>query len=159
MEAGAVRFDLIDEDGDDLPGSWAYEWSGRDPLELTIYAVTEMSGRPWKWTSHRKGSNARLSPKKCRALAIRVGKTLKPETRGTTAAVVARIIANECMRPGQKPPDAASIAAILAGKREADWDAGPHESTPAMIRALRAALRAAVESDAGLKISWGSDDE
>lgn len=157
MEAGAVRLELIDEDGDELPGSWSFEWSGRDPLELAIYAVTELSGKPWKWSSRKKGG-ARLSPKKCKALSIRVGKVLKPEVRPTTAAVIARIIANECLRPGQAPPDADTIAAILAAKRQPDWDAGPEETTPAMMRALREALRAATECEAGLQFTWGADD-
>lgn len=157
MEAGAVRFDLIDEDGDDLPGSWTYEWSGRDPLELTIYAVTEISGKPWKWSSRKKGI-ARLSPKKCKALAIRFGKALRSDARPKTAAVIARIIAAETLRPGQRPPDEHTIAEILANERVADWDAGPQETTPAMMRAFRDALRAAVECEAGLQITWGADD-
>jgi hypothetical protein len=158
LETGALTFQLLDDDGDPLPGSWSYEWSGRDPLELAIYAITELSGRPWKWSSRRLG-RALLSPDRCRALATRVGKLLKKETRGQTAAVVARIIAHECLRPGQRAPEVEAIEAILAGEHEPDWDAGPHESTPAMLRALREALRDAVENEVGLQITWGDEDE
>lgn len=158
MEAGSVTLQLIDEDGEDLPGSWSFEWSGRDPLELAIYAITELSGRPWKWSARVNGA-MRLSPKRCRALAVRVGKVLRKETRPTAAAVIARIIAQETLRPGQPAPDARGIATILAGTREPDWDAGPPETTPAMIRALRQALRAAAENEAGLAVHWGDADE
>jgi hypothetical protein len=158
MEAGGLTFQLVDEDGDALPGTWSYEWTGRDPLELAIFAITELSGRPWKWSSRRLG-RALLSPERCRALSARVGKVLKKESRAPAAAVVARIIAQECLRPGQKAPDPEAIEDILAGRREPDWDAGPHETTPAMIRALRGALRAAVENEAGLQVSWGDSEE
>lgn len=154
MEAGSVTLQLIDEDGEELPGAWSFEWSGRDPLELAIYAITELSGRPWKWSARVNGA-MRLSPKRCRAFSVRVGKVLRKEARGTAAAVISRIIAQETLRPGQPAPDARDIAAILGGAREPDWDAGPQETTPAMIRALREALRAASENEAGLAVQWG----
>ncbi len=157
MESGALTFQLIDDDGDDLPGRWSYEWSGRDPLELVIYVVTELSGKPWKWSSQRKG-RALLSAKRCRALSIRTGKTLRAANRRLTSAAIARIVANETLRPGHRPPDTSVIADILAGRREADWDAGPQETTPAMLRALRKALKAAVECEGGLQIVWGDRD-
>jgi hypothetical protein len=157
MEAGALTFGLIDDDGDELPGSWSYEWSGRDPLELAIYAITEISGRPWRW-SVRTASYARLAPDRARALAARVSNALRREAREQTASAIARVIAQECLRPGQRPPDPGVIAEILAGKREPDWEAGPQESTPAMLRSLRLALKAATECDAGLKVTWGEDE-
>jgi hypothetical protein len=154
VEAGSITFQLIDEDGDELPGSWAYEWSGRDPLELAIFAVTELSGKPWKWSSIKAG-RALLSPKKCRALSVRVGNQMRRARRGVTASVIARVISNEALRPGVPPPDAKQIARILAGGSAADWDAGPAQTTPAMLRALRHALRAARECEGGLRITWG----
>ena len=154
MEAGSITFQVIDEDGDELPGTWSYEWSGRDPLELAIFAVTELSGKPWKWSSLRSG-RALLSPKQCRALSIRVGKQLRRERRPLTAAVIARVISNEALRPGVPGPDSKQIARILAGGTPPDWDAGPAQSTPAMLRALRQALRAARECEGGLRITWG----
>jgi hypothetical protein len=157
LETGALTFELIDEDGEELPGSWSYEWSGRDPLELALYAITELSGKPWKWTS-RTGARARISPGRCKAFSIRVGKVLRKETRVVASAVIARIITQETLRPGKPAPDVRVIAEVLSGKRDPDWDAGPLETTPAMIRALRNALRAASECDGGLQIVWGDPD-
>lgn len=156
METGSVTFQLIDEDGEPLPGTWTYEWTGRDPLELAIDIVTEVSGKPWKW-DRRRQARALLSPERCRALSIRVGKLLRKENRAATAAVIARVVSRQCLRAPS--PDPQAIAEILAGKREADWEAGPHESTPAMLRALRKALRAAVECEGGLRITWGERED
>ena len=157
MEQGSVSFELVDDDDEPLTTKSTYEWSGRDPLELVIYAVTELSGRPWKWSS-RKGPHAKLSAPKCRALSIRTGRCLRRDQRARTAAVIARVIAVETFRPGKPAPDAKEIAALLAGSREPDWDAGPTETVPAMLRALRKALKSAVEADAGLSVVWGEDD-
>jgi hypothetical protein len=156
MEGGALTLELIDDDGEELPGSWSFEWSGRDPLELAIYAVTEVSGRPWKWNARSPGA-ALLDPDRCRAFSARVGNALRKEARKGTAAAIARVVTHECKRPGQTPPDARAIAEILAGKRDVDWDAGPEETTPAMLRSLRTALKAAAECGAGLRVTWGGD--
>jgi hypothetical protein len=157
LEQGSVRFDLIDDDGEALPGRWAFDWTGRDPLELAIYAVTELSGKPWKWTS-RKLRRATLSPDRARAMSIRCGKTLRKENRTATAQVIARIVAHECLRPGEPGLEQKEIERLLSGKREADWEAGPTETTPAMLRAFRQALKAAVEAEAGLAITWGKGE-
>jgi hypothetical protein len=156
LEQGSVKFELIDEDGEPLPGSWSYEWTGRDPVELAIYAVTELSTKPWKWTS-RKSARATLSPDRARAMSIRTGKTLRKENRSATANVLARIIAHECLRPGEVGLEPKELEKILSGKREPDWEAGPTESAAAMLRALRLALNAAVEAEAGLAVTWGEE--
>ena len=157
MESGKITFKLIDDDGDDLPGAWSYEWSGRDPFELAVYAITEASGRAWKWSS-RRDSAGLLSARRCRALKTRVSNLLLKSRSAMTAAVIARIVAQETVRPGQKAPDPRAIREILAGNKEADWEAGPHETTPAMMLALRTVLRAAAEGDAGVQVRWGRSD-
>jgi hypothetical protein len=154
VESGSLTFQLIDEDGDELPGTWSYEWSGRDPFELAVFAVTELSGKPWKWSTQARGRGV-LSPQRCRAFKVRVGRLFNKKRRPQTAAVLARIITQETMRPGQPGPNVKEIAAILTGKAEVDWDAGPAQTAPAMLRALRNALRAAFEGEGGLRISWG----
>lgn len=156
LERGSVKFELIDEDGEPLPGSWSYEWTGRDPVELAIYAITELSAKPWKWSS-RKAARATLSPERARAMSIRTGKTLRKESRLHTANVLARIIAHECLRPGEVGLEVKELERILAGKREVDWEAGPTETAAAMLRALRLALKAAAEAEAGLAVTWGDD--
>ncbi len=154
MESGSLTLQLIDDDGDELPGTWSYEWSGRDPFELAVFAITEASGKPWKWSSQHIGRGV-LSPQRCRAFKVRVGRLFNKKRRPQLAAVLARIIAQETLRPGQPPPDPKEVAEILSGRVEADWEAGPSQSAPAMLRALRDALRAAYEGEAGLRISWG----
>jgi hypothetical protein len=154
VESGSLTFQLIDEDGDELPGTWAYEWSGRDPFELAVFAVTELSGKPWKWSSQGRGRGV-LSVQRCRAFKVRVGRLFNKKRRAQTAAVLARIITQETLRPGQPGPSAKEIASILAGTTDVDWDAGPVQTAPAMLRALRNALRAAYEGEGGLRISWG----
>lgn len=154
LEQGSVTFELIDDDGESLNVHWRFEWTGRDPLELAIYAITELSGRAWKWNSVKPG-RATLSPDRCRAFSIRAGKTLKKENRAATAAALVRIVTHECLRPGDAPPDLKVTQQILAGKREVDWEAGPTESAPAILRALRVALKAAAEAEAGLSVRWG----
>ncbi len=156
LEQGSVKFELIDEDGEPLPGSWTYEWTGRDPVELAIYAITELSGKPWKWTS-RKSSRGTLSVDRARAMSIRTGKTLRKENRANTAQVIARIVAHECLRPGEVGLEPKELEKILSGKREADWEAGPTETAAAMVRSLRLALKASVEAEAGLAVTWGDD--
>lgn len=156
LEQGSVKFELIDEDGEPLPGSWTYEWTGRDPVELAIYAITELSGKPWKWSS-RKSARGTLSVDRARAMSIRVGKTLRRENRAATAQVIARIVAHECLRPGEVGLEIKELEKILAGKREPDWEAGPTETAAAMVRELRLALKAAVEAEAGVAVSWGDD--
>jgi hypothetical protein len=154
LEQGSVSFELIDDDGESLSVHWRYEWTGRDPLELAIYVVTELSGRPWKWNSLKPG-RATISPDRCRAFSIRVGKTLRKENRAATAKAVARVVTHECLRPGDPAPDLKRTALILAGKAEVDWEAGAAETAPAMLRALRVALKSAAEAEAGLLIRWG----
>ncbi len=154
MESGSLTFQLIDDDGDELPGTWSYEWSGRDPFELTVFAVTELSGKAWKWTTQRRDGGI-LSAQRCRAFKVRVGRLLNKSRRPVTAAVLARIITQETLRPGQPGPSTKEIASILAGHTDIDWEAGPSQTAPAMLRALRDALRAAVEGEGGLRITWG----
>lgn len=158
LETGALRIELIDEDGDSLPGRWDFEWVGRDPMELVIYAITELSAKPWKWSSLRP-ARRRLTAERSRAMSARMGKWLRKSLRKQTADVMARIIAQECLKPGSPLPDTKLIRELLAGRREPDWDMGPVETVPGMYRAFRKALRAASEDGAGIQLTWGAEDE
>src|SRR5688572_2413316 len=91
---GQTRFQLIDEDGDELPGSWEFTWEGRDPFEVVVAVVTEVSGRPWKWST-RKISSGKLSPQRCRALSARVAGVLRRENRARASECIARVVAEE----------------------------------------------------------------
>jgi len=156
FETGRVTFQLVDEDGDELPGRWSYAWSGRDPVELAIYAVTEISGRPWKWT-RRRSQDAWLSQQRSRILSARFGNVVRRSVVKNTTARVAALIQRECLRPGAPPPDSETIAEVLRG-REVDWDAGPVETVGGMLRAMREVFRAAKAADAGVRIIWGDED-
>lgn len=154
MESGSITFQLIDDDGDELPGTWQYEWSGPNPFELAVFAITELSGKAWKWSSQHQGRGV-LSTQRCRAFKVRVGRLFAKNRRPITAAVLARIIAQETQRKGEPVPSPKEIAAILSGKNDCDWEGGPSQTAPGMLRALRIALRAAYEGEGGLRISWG----
>ena len=154
LEQGSVTFELIDEDGELLNIQWRFEWTGRDPLEMAIYALTELSGRVWKWNSTKPG-RVTLSADRCRAFSIRVGKSLRKENRAATAAAIVRIVKHECLRPGDPAPDPKVIQQILAGKHEYDSESGPTETAAAMLRLLRVALKSAAEAEVGLLLRWG----
>lgn len=150
---GTTQFQLIDEDGDELPGTWELAWEGRDPFEVVIAAVTEVSLRPWKWSSKR-ADLGRLSPRKCQALKLRVGKVLRQENRGRTAAVIARVVAEEYGLKPARRAEPGAIEAALRGAGAEDPDGHPELLAARMLRVFRVALKAAVEVDAGLRVSW-----
>ncbi len=151
---GKTRFQLIDEDGDDLPGSWEFDWEGRDPFEVVVAAVTEVSGRPWKW-SVRKINSGKLSPQRCRALAARVATVLRKENRPRAADCIARVISEE-FTPRRKV-DVKAVRVVLAQldpEVPADAEESPEVLAAVMLRKFRKALKAAVECDGGLRVSW-----
>lgn len=150
---GVTHFQLIDEDGDELPGEWEFAWEGRDPFDVVIAAITEVSGKPWKWSSKRIESG-RLSPQRCKALAIRVGRVLRSENRKQTSEVIARVVSEEYeLRNGRKA-DAALVSVTLAGKGPGGIETRPEFVAAMMLRSFREALRAAVECEGALRVSW-----
>ncbi len=151
---GKTRFQLIDEDGDDLPGSWEFDWAGRDPFEVVVAAVTEVSARPWKWST-RKINSGKLSPQRCRALSARVAGVLRKENRPRAAECIARVIAEE-FTPRRKI-DVKAVRAVLSKLDPdvpEDADERPELLAAVMLRKFRRALKAAVECDGGLRVSW-----
>ncbi|MDP3278088.1 MAG: hypothetical protein Q8Q09_23080 [Deltaproteobacteria bacterium] len=157
LEHGSISFGLIDDDGEALGKRWSYEWTGRDPFELALFAITELSGKPWKWSVQRRG-RAKLNIERARAMSIRAGQTLRKEKRKMTAVVVGRIVQHECLRSGDPQPDLDRVEKILAGKIEIDWEAGAADVVPAALRAFRQALRAAADAECGLDVMWGDVD-
>ncbi len=152
---GRTTFELIDEEGDES-GSWEFEWVGRDPFELIIAAVTEVSGRPWKWSTKRSNSG-KLSPQLCRVLSVRVGRVLRKENRGRTAACIARVVAEEYSPRRKQQIDPKAVRVLLAKinpDMPEDADERPELLAAVMLRRFRRALKAAVEGDVGLRISW-----
>jgi hypothetical protein len=151
---GKTRFQLIDEDGDDLPGTWEFEWENRDPFEVVVAAVTEASARPWKWSS-RKINSGKLSPQRCRALSVRVANVLRKETRGRVADSIVRVVAEE-FSPRRKIDikEVRSILAQIDPELPEDADERPDVLAAVMLRKFRRALKAAVECDGGLRVSW-----
>jgi hypothetical protein len=150
---GHTRYQVIDEDGDDLPGSWEFGWEDHDPFEVVIAAVTEVSGRPWKWSGKRRLSG-RLSPQKCRALVVRLDRVLRSDRQPQTAQAIARVTAENANRRRPHHVDVAAVQSALHGPQPDLFDAPPELLAAAMLRALHAALRAAVECQGGLRVSW-----
>lgn len=156
QSSGATRYQLIDEDGDELPGTWEFSWEGRDPFEAVVAAITEVSGRPWKYSARRTHSG-RFSPERCKPMAVRVAKVMRAEHRAQAAGVIARVINDEFeLRPRRKV-DPAAMLPVLAGKETPGEDAlegRPELVAALMLRTLREALKNAVECGGGLRISW-----
>jgi hypothetical protein len=157
--SGATRFQILDEDGDELPGSWEYPWEGRDPFEAVMAAVSEVSGRPWEWSA-RGPRSGRFSPVRCRKMAVRVGNVLRKNCRVATAAFIARVIAEEFELKQRRKVDPSAVLEVLGGKRELseeERESQPELLAAVMLRGLRDALRAAVECDGGLRILWRAE--
>ncbi|MBP6835500.1 MAG: hypothetical protein KA978_32245 [Deltaproteobacteria bacterium] len=157
--SGATRFQILDEDGDELPGSWDYAWEGRDPFEAVMAAVTEVSGRPWEWSA-RGPRSGRFSPIRCKKMAVRVSNSLRKEQRAAVAAYIARVVAEEFELKQRRKVDAASVLEVLNGKREPseeEREVQPELLAAVMLRGLRDALKAAVECDGGLRVQWRAE--
>lgn len=156
--SGSTRYQLLDEDGDELPGTWEFSWEGRDPFEAVIAAVTEVSGRPWRWSA-RGASSGRFSPDRCKAMAIRVGKALRKESRAGAAAVIARVVQEEFdLRPRRVVDPAAVLDAMGREAPSAgELMSQPELNAAVMLVRLREALKAAVECDGALRVSWRAD--
>lgn len=153
--SGSTRFILVDEDGDELPGRWEFTWESQDPFDVVVAAVTEVSARPWKWSA-RSARSGRFSPDRCKAMSIRVGKVLRAENRKTTASCVARVI-EELDPRHRRRIDVSAVEEALAGKRAyapEELEGRPELQVAVMLRAFREALKAAVESESGLRVSW-----
>lgn len=156
--SGSTRFQLLDEDGDELPGTWEFSWEGRDPFEAVIAAVTEVSGRPWRWST-RGASSGRFSPERCKAMSIRVNNALKKPQRAGVAAVIARVVQEEfALRPSRS----IDPKAILDAMGRENTSAGelvlrPELNAGVMLVRLREALGAAVDCEGGLRVSWRAD--
>ncbi len=157
--SGATRFQILDEDGDELPGSWDFAWEGRDPFEAVMAAVTEVSGRPWEWSA-RGPRSGRFSPVRCKKMAVRVANALRKEQRAAVAAYIARVVAEEFELKQRRKVDAASVLEVLNGKREPseeEREVQPELLAAVMLRGLRDALKAAVECDGGLRVQWRAE--
>jgi hypothetical protein len=156
QSSGATRYQLIDEDGDELPGTWEFSWEARDPFEAVVAAITEVSAKPWKYSARRTHSG-RFSPDRCKAMIIRVTKVLRPEHRTQVAGVIARVINDEFELRPRRRIDPAVIVPVLAGKETPGEDAlegRPELIAALMLRSLREALGTAVECGGALRISW-----
>jgi hypothetical protein len=157
---GKTRFQLVDEDGEDLPETWEFDWSGRDPFDIVVAAVTEVSGRPWKW-SIRKVNSGKLSPQRCRVMSARVANVLRKENRGRAAESIARV-ASEEFTPRRKgkidPQEVRAILAKIDPELPDDADERPEILAAVMLRRFRRALRTAVDVGAGLRVSWQVDE-
>lgn len=154
--SGRTRFQLIDEDGDELPGTWEFSWDDRDPFEAVLAAVTEASGRPWKYTA-RNPHGGRFSPDKAGAMAIRVKNVLSPELRPRVAAVIARVISDGWVGKKRRVVKAEDVLAVLSGRRVPgpdELDAEPESLAAMMLLALRSALLTAREHEVGLRVAW-----
>lgn len=149
---GITRFQLIDEDGDELPGAREFAWEGRDPFDLVVAAIAEVSERPWRWASRRVDART-LSPQQCRVIAVRVRNVLRRSHRAQLVASVARLVREEFEPRTRRPLDAVAIERMLEGDGD-ELDARPELVAAAMLRSLRETLEAAVECDAGLMVSW-----
>ncbi len=154
LASGRTRYQLIDEDGDELPGTWEFDWEGRDPFEVVIAVVTEVSGRPWKWTARRTHAG-RFSPERAKAMCARTGNVLRGSKLHATAAVIARVVRDEFGR--RRPIDEAGLIEVLAGRREVsdeELESVPELCAAVMLRTLREALKTARECGGGLRVSW-----
>ncbi len=157
---GKTRFQLVDEDGEDLPEAWEFDWSGRDPFDIVVAAVTEVSGRPWKW-SVRKISSGKLSPQRCQALSARVAAVLRKENRARAADCIARVVGDEFTPRRKGKIDAKEVRKLLAKidpELPEDADERPEVLAAVMLRRFRKALRTAVDVGAGLRVSWQVDE-
>jgi hypothetical protein len=156
---GKTRFQLIDEDGDELPGSWEFEWQGRDPFEVVVAVVTEVSGRPFKW-SVRKINSAKLSPLRCRVFSSRVAVVLKKENRRRAADCIVRVISDE-FTPRRKgkidPKEVRSVLGKINPVLPADAEERPEIIAAVMLRQFRRALKEAAENDVGVRVSWQNE--
>ena len=115
--SGATRFQILDEDGDELPGSWDYPWEGRDPFEAVMAAVTEVSGKPWEWSA-RGPRSGRFSAVRCKKMAVRVANVLRQNRRVAAAAYIARVVAEEFELKQRRKVDPAAVLEVLSGRRE-----------------------------------------
>ena len=157
--SGATRFQILDEDGDELPGAWEFAWEGRDPFEAVMATVSEVSGRAWEWSA-RGPRSGRFSPVRCRKMAIRVGNVLRKNRRAAAAAYIARVVAEEFELKQRRKVDAGAVLEVLSGKREPseeEREAQPELLAAVMLRALRDALKAAVECEGGLRVLWRAE--
>lgn len=156
QSSGKTRYQLIDEDGDELPGTWEFSWEARDPFEAVMGAITEVSMRPWKYSTRRTNSG-RFSPDRCKAMLIRVAKVLKPESRIRVAEVIARVVNDEFELRPRRVVDPKTIVPVLAGKvvpEEQSLEGHPELLAALMLRSLREALTIAVDCGGALRISW-----
>jgi hypothetical protein len=156
QSAGQTRYQLIDEDGDELPGTWEFSWEARDPFEAVMAAITEVSAKPWKYSGRRTNSG-RFSPDRCKAMLIRVTRVLKPEHRGQVAAVIARVINDEFELRPKRAVDPKPLHPVLAGKEtpgEDTLEGHPELIAALMLRQLHDALKTAVDCGGALRISW-----
>lgn len=154
--SGRTRFQLLDEDGDELPGTWEFFWEGRDPFEAVMAAVTEVSGRPWRYTA-RNSRGGRFSPTRARAMAVRANNVLRAALRPRVAAVLARVVRDEFEPRSRRVVDPAAVLAVLSGENEPGDEAlesCPELHAAKMLLAFRSALRAARECGGGLRVSW-----
>lgn len=156
QSSGKTRYQLIDEDGDELPGTWEFSWEARDPFEAVVGAITEVSAKPWKYSGRRLNSG-RFSPDRCKAMLIRVAKVLKPEQRPQVAGVIARVINDEFELRPKRVVDPKTVLPVLSGKEipgEQSLEGHPELTAALMLRALREALTIAVDCGGALRISW-----
>lgn len=157
--SGATRFQILDEDGDELPGSWEFPWEGRDPFEAVMAAVTEVSGRPWEWSA-RGPRSGRFSPVRCKKMAVRVVNVLRKNHRLAAAACIARVVAEEFELKQRRKVDPSSVLEVLSGMSEPteeERESQPELIAAVMLRGLRDALKAAVECDGGLRVLWRAE--
>ena len=122
-------------------------------------AVTEVSGRPWEWSA-RGPRSGRISPIRCKKMAVRVSNSLRKEQRAAVAAYIARVVAEEFELKQRRKVDAASVLEVLNGKREPseeEREVQPELLAAVMLRGLRDALKAAVECDGGLRVQWRAE--
>lgn len=154
--SGRTRFQLLDEDGDELPGTWEFFWEGRDPFEAVMAAITEVSGRPWRYSA-RSSRGGRFSPARARAMSVRVKNVLRPTVRPRVAAVLARVVRDEFETRSRRVVDPAAVLAVLSGEVEPTEEAlesCPELLAATMLVAFRSALRTARECGGGLRVSW-----
>lgn len=156
QSAGATRYQLIDEDGDELPGTWEFAWEARDPFEAVMAAITEVSTKPWRYSTRRTHSG-RFSPDRCKAMLIRVTRVLKAENRPQVAEVITRVINDEFELRPRRVIDPKTLLPVLSGKETPGEDAlegRPELIAALMIHSLREALKTAVDCGGALRISW-----
>lgn len=156
---GKTRYQLVDEDGEDLPETWVFDWSGRDPFDIVVAVVTEVSGRPWKW-SVRTIHSGKLSPQRCVAMSARVAAVLRKENRARAVECIVRVVSEE-FTPRRKgkidPKEVRRILAKIDPELPEDADERPEALAAVMLRHFRRALRTAVDVGAGLRVSWQVD--